>query len=241
METFWDELEQSLHTSDSVVPKNDWSETPLVDDAELELEKTERRTLMLGGSLLVLFSSAHKPEVVCGPIAQTLEGLERLQMSIIEVLEFINQSLDGYCTSLGPTLKIPHAAYFKFYFGMFRICHTVNKIVDCGNIWNQQEKLVELLHIQKISAHVRAINRDIAMKAESQALAMQSALQREHALDCIISTIFNEQESQQDLIGLALGSLVDQQSKEMIAAVMLESWVEALEGIVKAARYLGSI
>lgn len=144
------------------------------------------------------------------------------------------------CTTLRPNITPPQAAFFRTYFEMFDLCHFMRKIVDCAKTLNDATALLEPKSLSKICARIVACNQSIALQIEEYALNIQKAIRQECAIGDIVATTFDWQHGQQDLVGMELKTLVNQQDMERIAQVLCGSWTEALDGIVRAARYLGS-
>ena len=203
------------------------------------LEGTTLRVLMLGGSLLTCFRSNDKPAAAKDSIMHTLKGLERLQNRIIEILDVSNSPI-GYCTQLGPYLGPPNAAFFKLHFGIFDICHAIKRVLDNAITWNQDDNIVEILQLEELSARMQALRQDCRKKVENHVIKLQDGLRTNHALEYIVKAVYEGQAGHADPTSVELKELIGRSDMQDFAKELRDSWVDALDGIVEAARYLGS-
>lgn len=193
----------------------------------------------MAAAIWELYYSGRQPHSAGGPVLESLETLEDLQKMATDVLASVAENPVEYCLVLRSRLCLPQAAYFKMIFGTFDVCNTIKKTMDSTVRWNKQERLVDPVELQKISVRITDSNQVIASKVEKQARAMQKALQGEHNIAFIVAAVYYAEQDDQDSIGLVFNKVIGQSRMEEIAEDLRGSWMEALEGIVKAAKHLG--
>ena len=204
-----------------------------------EPDQIHSRVLAMAAAIWQSYHSGAQAHSARGIILRSLESLEDIQKTAIEVLASVAQNPTDYCIITRSRLCLPQAAYFRLIFGTFDLCHTIKKVMDATVRWNQQEELLDPVELQEASARVTNSNRVIASNAEKQANAMQKTIQGEHNISYLVSAIYYAEQETQDSIGLEFSNTIAQSHLEEIAEDMRASWIEALEGIVKAAKHLG--
>ena len=198
------------------------------------------KTLFCGVQILASYKPGHKPEAAQKHIMQSLELLASFQEVAGQVLNYPSSEFKGLSTHLRPKFATPNASYLQHYFGIFDICHAIRRCVSCVMNSNEENKIVEPASLLRLSRHLVAGNKSIALKAESQASTMQRELRGERALRDTVGAAFDGHDERQDLIGEELQKTIGQPNMERIAECLCDSWIEALDGIVKAARYLST-
>lgn len=214
-------------------------EDPLSIDHSPDLENAMLKTLYHGVRILAFYKSGLKPEASRKHIMQALEHLASFQEKAGQALNNPSQ-FEGLSTYFRPKFATPNASYLQHYFGIFDVCHAIRRCVSCVMNLNEGKKIVEPASLLRLSVQLVAGNKSIALKAEEQASTMQRGLQGERTVKDIVETAFDGQDERQDLIGEELQKTIGQPNMERIAERLRDSWIEALDGIVKAARYLGS-
>ena len=214
-------------------------EDPLLIDHSPDLENNMFKTLYFGVRILAFYKSDQKPEASRKHIMQALEHLASFQEKAGQALNNPSQ-FEGLSTNLRPKFATPNASYLQHYFGIFDICHAIRRCVSCVMNLNEGNKIVEPASLLRLSAQLVAGNKSIAQKAEEQASTMQRELRGERTVRDTVEAAFDGQDKQQDLIGEELQKIIGQPNMERTAERLRDSWIEALDGIVKAARYLGS-
>lgn len=185
------------------------------------------------------YKSSEKLEAARKAIMGALEKIASFHGRAASVLESMKDEPKGFFIFLQPKFTAPSAAYFRHHFGLLDICHCVRKVVDRVRALNEGHELVEPVSMLGISARITDGYRSLALEAGEQALAMQRRLQHECSARDIIAGVFDGQSGQQDPVGMELRSTIGQPNMAEIAEDLRQSWIEALDGIVRAARYLG--
>lgn len=209
-------------------------------DRELEPEKTHLKVLTIGASLQSVYTSSQKRSVARTAILENLDGLESLQVGGFGLLMWIHQHLDKCCVFLRPRLYVPLATYFKLIFSILDLCNTIKNIMARTIGWNNQERLVEPDYLKRSSAKITTMNQQVAVEAEMQASVMQKGLQGDQAREAIMAAVLCGHHEQPDWFGRELVSMtLKKNGMDIIAENMRISWIEALGGVMKAAKYLG--
>ena len=198
------------------------------------------KILLYGVQILASYKLGQKPEAFREHIVKGLERLASFQEIARQVLNGSSEFLEGLSTHWRPKLATPNASYLQHYFGVFDVCHAIRRCVSCVMNLNEENKIVEPASLLRLSARLIAGNKSIALKAEEQASIMQRGLRGERAVRDTVAAAFDGQDERQDMIGEELQKTIGQPNMERIAECLRDSWIEALDGIVKAARYLDS-
>ena len=212
---------------------------PLSIDHLSELERVMIKTLLYGVQILASYKPGQKLEASRKHIMLALEHLASFQETASQSLNYKSE-FEGLSTHFRPNLATPNASYLQQYFGIFDVCHAIRKCVSCVMMLNEENKIIEPASLLKLSLRLVAGNKSIALKAEEQASTMQRELRGEHTVRDTVKATFDGQDERRDLIGEELQKTIGQPKMERIAARLRDSWIEALDGIVKAARYLDS-
>ena len=212
---------------------------PLSINHSPELEQMMTKTLFYGVQIVTAYKPGHQPEAARKHIMQDLEHLASFQEMAGQVFSYSGE-FEGLSTQLRPNFTTPNASYLQHYFGVFDVCHAIRRCVSCVMDLNEGNKIVEPSSLLRLSERLAAGNKSIALKAEAQASTMQRELRGDRTVRDTIGVAFNGQDERQDLIGEELQKTIGQPNMERIAECLRDSWIEALDGIVKAARYLGS-
>ena len=212
---------------------------PLSNDDSSEPEKAMIRTLFCSVQIFASYKSGRTPKAAREHIMQNLEQLSSFQEKAGQVLNNSSE-FEGLSTHLRPKFATPNASYLQHYFGILDVCHAIRRCVSCVMIMNEENKIVEPASLLSLSVRLVAGNKTIALKAEEQVSTMQRGLRGERAVRDTVAAVLDGQNERQDLIGEELQKTVGEPRMERVAERLRDSWVEALDGIVKAARYLGS-
>lgn len=234
----WDILNESAHINGNFLDNICQWESQL-NERLPESNQKIMRTLLFGVQILKCYKSGQKSEPAPSLVTRTLEAMASFQDLMAKSIDAGIES-GKLCTYLRPNITPPQAAFFRTYFEMFDVCHVVKKVADCTKTLNGDRALLEPKSLLQLCARIVACNQSIALKVEEYALTIQKAIRQECAIGDIVAATFHGQHGQQDLVGSELKTLFDQQHVERIAEDLCESWTEALDGIVRAARYLGS-
>ena len=234
----WDILNESAQINGNFLDNICQWESQLSEQLPESNQRT-MRTLLFGVQILKCYKSGQKSAQARSFVTRNLETMASFQDLMAKS---INAGIESgkLCTNLRPNTTPPQAAFFRTYFEMFDICHVVKKIVDWTKTLNEDRALLEPKSLLKLCARIMACNRSIALQVEEYALTIQKAIRQECAIRDIVAATFDGQHDQQDLVGMELKILFDQPDIERIAQDLCKSWTEALDGIVRAARYLGS-
>ena len=209
-------------------------------DHTMEPEKTHLKVLILGASVQSSYTSSQKRIVARTTIMKNLDGLGSLQVGGFGLLKWIHQHLEKCCSVLRPRLCVPSATYLKGVFSILDLCNTIKKIVARTTEWNNQERLVEPEYLKRSFAQITTMNQQIAVEAEMQALIMQKGLQDNKAREEIVAAVLCGYHEQLDSFGRELVRMtLKNNGMDTIAENMRISWIEALGGIIKAAKNLG--
>ena len=223
------------------IPERNSPEGATSLDSAQEPDKTHLKVLTLGASLQSIYTSSQRRSVARTAILKSLEGLQSLEVGGIGLLKWIHQHPGECCIFLRPRLCVPSATYFKVVFSVLDLCNTIKKIMGCTTGWNNQERLVEPEYLKRSSAHIAAMNKQVAAEVEMQASIMQKGLQGDQKREEIIAAVICGHHEQPDSLGREIVRItLKKKHMEIIAEDMRTSWVEALGGVIKAAKYLGS-
>ena len=234
----WNLLDGSARIDQDFISLN-CPDVKLLDEAIQWPEKLTTLALLIGIRIWVRYTSNDNSDNARSLIIQGLDNLTALQKAAAEMFKSINEA-EGLCTTLRGNLTLPQEAYFKRHFGLLETGQAVKKVIKGIKAWNDNFTLLDSKSLVNMSARISNDNKALAVKAEEQALTMQKALQQKNNVRDFISVMFNGAGERQDAIGIELEGIIDMPTMESIAEDMFESWIEALDGVVKAAKYLGS-
>lgn len=234
----WDILTESAHINGNFLDNICQWESQLNEQLP-ESDQRTMRIVLYGVQILKCYKSNQKSAPARSLVTRSLEAIASFQDLMAKSIDAGIES-GKLCTNLRPTITPPQAAFFRTYFEMFDICHVVKKIFECTKALNEDRALLEPKSLLQLCTRFVACNQSITLKVEEYALTIQKAIRQECAIGDIVAATFDGQHGQQDMIGMELKTLFDQQHMERIAEDLSDSWTEALDGIVRAARYLGS-
>ena len=198
------------------------------------IEEKERQTIEILEHLCSLSSSSEQ-----------LEDNKRMMLALFEILDetiegFI-KALDGFAvasgetfTHLGAGLMTPNWKYYHWFFVILDICQFCKVSMVHLLVAIREHPFVDPESLLHRCERLRVLIWKITSQTELNVSHQQQLLRNGNAAQELTRAIRWGLHEEQDTVGKALESLIDQRSLKRMAADMCESWTEALDGILKA-------
>lgn len=138
-----------------------------------------------------------------------------------------------YCFELSSNFAIPDWNYFHTKYSCLEICRFTNLALDYVLSESSKYKLLEPSVLSELSASIKESIAEIYSNIKQHASALQSSLQKKVSVEKFIELGFGMPDDNNDVVGLELRNLVSEPKMEEIASDVCESWVDALEGLIR--------
>ena len=208
--------------------------TEVADVPDLTFEESEMK--YLGQNLVVLLAcllSSTLPEHeeesarICSALLDRFDNSQRSMCQMVETSLDNKQSREFNIT---PQLGIPD---FHYFHGTFMLLDQCAILMDTMNLMiplNKDAQCLSDAYFKSRLAGFREASKRLNEALSREARELQKLLQGRQAFDALVTVCLGEPT---DELGLVMRSLVDKPWMEHLARVLLESWQEGLDGIMR--------
>lgn len=164
------------------------------------------------------------------PLSQALDNLDHSLKAMLQRCTAARKAVKDDFAFLNREMIVPHGAYLHGAFCTLEACKGVITFLDTFLATNK--KLKRSLSREQVMS-LRSSTDELYQLIRADALKMKKSLSKNNAIGQLIETLRGPEEGETDRIGKELSGLIDKQWTERFGLDLIESWQDALDGVLQ--------
>lgn len=184
--------------------------------------------------LCSLAANADQPRTKQSKMLVLFDPLEAALADLRRALEGNSSASEDTTADLGVGFTFPTWKYYHWHLTILDACQFYRATMMHLTFKNRDSNFVDSNFLANRIDRLQALIREIQSLTESNVSCQQASIRSETAKHKLVHAIRWGQHEEQDAVGKALESLIDQATMEMTVKDVCDSWTEAMDGILKA-------
>lgn len=187
--------------------------------------------------LCSLAANADQPRIQQSKMLALFDTLEAALADLRRALEGDGPTFEATTADLAVGFTFPNWKYFHWHLTILDTCQFCRATITHLSLKNRHSPFVDSDFLANRIHRLQGLIREIQSLTESNVSYQQASIRSENAKNELAHAIRWGMHEEQDAVGKALDSLIDQATMEKTVKDVRDSWTEAMDGILKAKNY----
>jgi len=187
--------------------------------------------------LCSLAANADQPRIKQSKMLALFDPLEAALADLRRALEGDGPTFEDITADLGVGFTFPTWKYYHWHLTILDACQFCRATIMHLSLKDRRSTFVDSDFLANRTDRLKTLVREIQSLTESNVSYQQASVRSEKAKTKLIHAIRWGMHEEQDAVGKALESLIDQATMERTVKDVCDSWTEAMDGILKAKNY----
>lgn len=184
--------------------------------------------------LCSLATNADQPRIKQSKMLALFEPLEAALADLRRALEEDGPTFEATKADLGVGLKFPTWRYFHWHLTILDTCQFCRATITHLSLKDRHSPSVDSDFLANRIRRLQAFIQEIQSLTECNVSYQQASIRSENSKNELAHVIRWGMHEEQDAVGKALDSLIDQATMEKTVKCVCDSWTEAMAGVLKA-------
>jgi len=164
------------------------------------------------------------------PLSQTVEDINQCLSGLLRRFREGREIANDKSLRLSQAVIIPHGQYLHSAYSLLEMCKGISMLLETANTYVKRSRSsLSKEEAKKLRESVENFYQFIRKDATN----IRDYLYKDTVIGELLQVILEKEEGEEDSIGKAIGSLIDKSRIEKSCGDLVESWQDAIDGILK--------